>query len=50
MAHPHCPDHVRNDRELQAEFPAKPLAGMGLGSRMLWWDERPKAPELTGTS
>jgi hypothetical protein len=34
MAHPHCPDHVRDDPQLQAEFPAQPLPG--LGNRLMW--------------
>jgi hypothetical protein len=41
MAHPHCPDHVRDDPQLQAEFPAKPLPG--LCNRLMWL---PSAPAL----
>jgi hypothetical protein len=38
MAHPDAPEHIRNDFELQAEFPAKELPG--LGPRLLWFGER----------
>jgi hypothetical protein len=38
MAHPHAPDHVRDDPELQAEFPAQPLPG--LCDRLTWFGER----------
>jgi hypothetical protein len=34
MAHPHCPDHVRDDPQLRAEFPAKMLPG--LCNRLMW--------------
>jgi hypothetical protein len=37
MAHPDAPKHVRDDPELQTEFPAKELPG--LGSRMVWFGE-----------
>jgi hypothetical protein len=37
MAHPAAPEHVRNDPELQAEFPARPLPG--LSGRMIWFGE-----------
>jgi hypothetical protein len=36
MAHPDAPDHVRNDPELQVEFPAKELPGL---HRMVWFGE-----------
>jgi hypothetical protein len=38
MAHPHAPEHVRDDIDLQAEFPAKELPG--LSGRMIWFGER----------
>jgi hypothetical protein len=28
MAHPECPDYLRGDRQLLAEFPPKPLPGL----------------------
>jgi hypothetical protein len=34
MAHPECPDYLQGDRQLLAEFPPKPLPG--LGSEMMW--------------
>ena len=37
MAHPRAPDHVRDDPELQAEFPAKELPG--LSGRLVWYGE-----------
>src|SRR5262249_16465127 len=37
MAHPAAPEHVRDDLELQEEFPAKPLPG--LDGRLLWFGE-----------
>ena len=37
MAHPRAPDCVRNDVELQAEFPAKDLPG--LCGRLIWYGE-----------
>ena len=37
MAHPSAPDHVRDDPELQAEFPAKELPG--LCGRLVWFGE-----------
>jgi hypothetical protein len=37
MAHPHAPDHVRYDPELQAEFPARELPG--LCNRLVWSGE-----------
>jgi hypothetical protein len=43
MAHPDAPEHVRNDMDLQAEFPAKELRG--LSSRMIWFGERLRLPE-----
>jgi hypothetical protein len=43
MAHPDAPEHVRNDPELLAEFPPKPLPG--LSSRMIWFGERPQPGE-----
>jgi hypothetical protein len=38
MAHPRAPSHVRDDPDLQAEFPAKPLPG--LCNRLVWLGER----------
>ena len=38
MAHTSAPEHVRNDLELQVEFPARELPG--LDGRMLWFGER----------
>jgi hypothetical protein len=43
MAHPDAPEHVRNDMDLQAEFPAKELPG--LSSRMIWFGKRLPLPE-----
>jgi hypothetical protein len=37
MAHPCAPDHVRDDRELKCEFPAKTLPG--LCAEMVWHEE-----------
>ena len=37
MARPAAPEHVRDDPELQAEFPAKELPG--LSGRMIWFGE-----------
>ena len=34
MAHPKAPDHIRDDPELQAEFPAKELPG--LSAQLIW--------------
>jgi hypothetical protein len=28
LAHPQCPDHLRDEEELLAEFPPKPLPGL----------------------
>ena len=37
MAHPRAPSHVRDDVELQAEFPARELPG--LCGRLVWFGE-----------
>ena len=37
MAHPRAPDCVRDDVDLQAEFPAKELPG--LSGRLIWYGE-----------
>jgi hypothetical protein len=41
MAHPSAPNHVRDDPELQAEFPARALPG--LCGRLVWSGERLQA-------
>jgi hypothetical protein len=46
MAHPNAPDHVRDDPELQAEFPAKVLPG--LCSRLIWSGESLRAQPRAG--
>jgi hypothetical protein len=46
MADPHAPDHVRYDPELQNEFPAKELPG--LGDRFIWSNEHLHAGRLMG--
>jgi hypothetical protein len=38
MAHQRAPNHVRDDPELRAEFPAKELPG--LSGRLVWFGER----------
>jgi hypothetical protein len=44
MAHPRAPDHVRDDLELQEEFPARELPG--LSDRMIWFSGRLHADRL----
>jgi hypothetical protein len=44
MAHPRAPEHVRNDPELRAEFPARELPG--LCGRLVWFGEN--LPRRTG--
>jgi hypothetical protein len=46
MAHPRAPDHVRDDLELQEEFPAKELPG--LSARLIWYGEHLPADRLIG--
>ena len=44
IAHPWVPDCVRDDVDLQAEFPAKELPG--LSARLIWSGEKLPAPLL----
>jgi hypothetical protein len=45
MAHPDAPEHVRGDAALAAEFPAKPLPGLG-GRGPTWSSKRAKQLQL----
>lgn len=44
IAHPRAPAHVRDDLELQVEFPAKTLPG--LGGSLVWFGESLPADRL----
>jgi hypothetical protein len=46
MAHPAAPACVRDDPELKAEFPPKPLPG--LSGRMIWYDDTLQPGERVG--